>query len=146
MLVKEVLPIAHDRLQWIKQESTLLQAARLLDAGHDMLVVCDYTGRLAGVITKTDVVRQTGHCCGSSCTAQVTQAMTREVITAQPDNQLQDIWEVMNARGYKNIPILDLERIPVGVLNARDVFQTLIQETQYENKLLFDYVMNVGYR
>lgn len=146
MLVRKLLPNARRRLQAIDVGAALLQAARRLGNGCDMLVVCDADGRLAGVLTKTDVVRQTGRCSGASCTAPVVEAMTRDVTAVTADGWLQDVWELMKTRGFKNIPVLDPDGRPLGVLNARDVLQTLLQEVREEETLLQDYVMNIGYR
>ncbi|WP_353430091.1 CBS domain-containing protein [Paracoccus denitrificans] len=146
MLIQKYLPTARRHLQSIDVNAALLQAARRLGEGCDMLLVCDAAGRLAGVLTKTDVVRQTGRCAGASCTAPVIEAMTRDVTTVTPDGWLQDAWDMMKARGFKNIPIVDANRHPLGVLNARDVLQTLLQEVREEENLLHDYVMNIGYR
>ncbi|ABL71102.1 CBS domain-containing protein [Paracoccus methylovorus] len=146
MLIQKFLPTARRHLQSIDVNAALLQAARRLGEGCDMLLVCDAAGRLAGVLTKTDVVRQTGRCTGASCTAPVIEAMTRDVTTVTPDGWLQDVWDIMKARGFKNIPIVDANRHPLGVLNARDVLQTLLQEVREEENLLHDYVMNIGYR
>ncbi|MEF2548200.1 CBS domain-containing protein [Aurantimonas sp. E1-2-R+4] len=137
---------ARQRLFCIELDAVLLQAARLLDNGRDMLLVCDAEGRLAGVLTKTDVVRQTGRCAGASCTAPVVESMTRDVTTAGADGWLHEVWELMKTRGFKNVPILDPDGKPLGVLNARDVLQMLLQEVQQEENLLRDYVMNIGYR
>ncbi|MEF9601761.1 CBS domain-containing protein [Paracoccus sp. PXZ] len=146
MLIRKLLPIARHHLQVIDVGAALLQAARRLDEGCDMLLVCDAAGRLTGVLTKTDVVRQTGRCAGASCTAPVAEAMTRDVTTVTSDGWLQDVWDMMKARGFKNIPILDANGKPLGVLNARDVLQTLLQEVQEEENLLHDYVRKIGYR
>ncbi|WP_449042927.1 CBS domain-containing protein [Paracoccus sp. (in: a-proteobacteria)] len=146
MLVRKLLPNARQRLQAIDVGAALLQAARRLGNGCDMLVVRDAGGRMAGVLTKTDVVRQTGRCSGASCTAPVLEAMTRNVTAVTADGWLQDVWELMKTRGFKNIPVLDPDGRPLGVLNARDVLQTLLQEVREEETLLQDYVMNIGYR
>ncbi|HDZ72324.1 MAG TPA: CBS domain-containing protein [Aurantimonas coralicida] len=146
MLIQKFLPTASKRMLCIEMTATLLEAARLLDDGSDMLLVSDVEGRMAGILTKTDVVRQTGRCAGASCTAPVVEAMTRDVITAEPEGQLHDAWEVMKTSGFKNVPILDSDGKPLGVLNARDVLQMLLQEIQQEENLLRDYVMNIGYR
>ncbi|RDD72297.1 CBS domain-containing protein [Paracoccus versutus] len=146
MLIQKFLPTARRHLQSIDVNAALLQAARRLGEGCDMLLVCDAAGRLAGVLTKTDVVRQTGRCAGASCTAPVIEAMTRDVTTVTPDGWLQDVWDIMKTRGFKNIPVIDANRHPLGVLNARDVLQTLLQEVREEENLLHDYVMNIGYR
>lgn len=146
MLVERFLPTARQRMCCIEASAALLQAARLLEREHDMLVVRDDGGRMVGVLTKSDVVRQMGVCIGASCTAPVIEAMTRDVTAADPEGRLRDAWEVMKARGLKNIPVIDPDRRPLGVLNARDVLQNLWQEVQHEEDLLFNYVMNVGYR
>lgn len=146
LLIEKFLPTARKRMCCIEVEAPLLQAARLLGRDYDMLVVCDPDGRMAGVLTKTDAVRQMGICTGASCTSPLTRAMTRDVATAVPDGSLSDVWDMMKARGLKNIPVIDADRRPLGVLNARDVLQNLWQEVQQEEDLLFNYVMNVGYR
>lgn len=111
-----------------------------------MVVVCDPRGRMTGVLTKSDAVGKMGQCSGSSCTAPVAEAMTREVIAVTPDHQMKDCWEIMKGRGLKNIPITDAGRRPLGVLNAREVLQSLWEDVQHQENLLFNYVMNIGYR
>lgn len=58
---------------------------------------------------------------------------------------MDEVWSKMKARGFKNVPVIDQESRPVGVLNARDALQALMQEVDYEESLLRDYVMTVGY-
>jgi CBS domain-containing protein len=146
MFIENFLPTARKRMCCIEADSALLQAARLLECAHDMLLVRDAEGRLVGVLTKTDAVRQIGICTGSSCTAPVIEAMTRDLITVTPEGLLRDAWGTMKKHGLKNIPVVDADGKPLGVLNARDVLQNLWQEVQQEEDLLFNYVMNVGYR
>lgn len=146
MLIQKLLPTARRHLQSIDVSAALLHAARRLGEGCEMLLVCDAAGRLTGVLTKTDVVRQTGRCAGASCTAPVVDAMTRDVTTVTSESWLQDVWGIMKTRGFKNVPIVDANGKPLGVLNARDVLQTLLQEVREEENLLQDYVMNIGYR
>jgi hypothetical protein len=57
------------------------------------------------------------------------------------------VWRLveMKERRLKNVPITDLESRPVGVLNARDALEILLQEVEDEESLLRDYVMCVGY-
>ncbi len=146
MLIEKFLPTAHTRMCCIETDAALLHAARLLERDHDMLLVCDTDGRLVGILTKTDAVRQIGICTGTSCTAPVVEAMTREIITAVPTDQLKEAWGMMKTRGLKNIPVVDPDGKPLGVLNARDVLQNLWEEVQQEEDLLLNYVMNLGYR
>jgi len=145
MFVERLLSAARERLVTIADNAPLIEAARVLRAGTDLVVVCDSAGFLAGVITKTDVVSQISECQGCSCTAAASSVMTRDVVLCRPGDWLQDVWSRMKERGLKNVPVMDQDRRPLGVLNARDALQALLQEVQDEESLLRDYVMGVGY-
>lgn len=147
MLVEKILPAVRKRLLYIEPTARLIEAARLLGDGTDMVLVCDGSQHLKGVVTKTDVVRMTGHCAGASCTAPIADAMTRDALTTTPNAWLHDVWEMMRDHGLKNIPVLDDDDgAALGILNARDALQTLMQEIRYEERLLREYAMSLGYR
>ena len=145
MFVSETLAVAPTRLVTLAVGAQLIEAAGLLRAGTDIVIVCSADGLLAGVVTKTDVVGQISHCQGCSCTIAVSSAMTRDVVVCRRDDRLDDVWSKMKARGLKNVPVTDEDSRPVGVLNARDVLQALLREVKNEESLLRDYVMTVGY-
>lgn len=71
--------------------------------------------------------------------------MTRDVVACKPGQLLSDVWTVMKNRKLKNVPIVDAESRPIGMLNARDALQLLLEEVEDEELLLRDYVMCVGY-
>lgn len=146
MLVEKLLPEARKRLVTVTIGQPLIEAAKLLRAGTDIVVVCDEPGFLAGVATKTDVVDQMSHCQGASCVTPISLVMTQDVVACRPGDWLNDVWATMKARELKNIPVTDAEARPLGVLNARDALQMLLQETENEESLLRDYVMGIGYR
>ncbi len=146
MIVEAMLPAARERLIILGDQAPLIEAARLLrDLEADLVVVRDSDGLLAGVITKTDVVRQISNCQGASCMAAASAIMTKPVVYCRPTDLLSVIWSVMKERHLKNIPILDSDSRPVGVLNARDALEALLDELEYQELLLRDYVMCVGY-
>lgn len=146
MIVEAILPAARERLITLGDEARLVDAARLLrDVGADIVVVRQADETLAGVITKTDVVRQISHCQGTSCTAAASAVMTKAVVCCRPNDLLSDVWSGMKVRHLKNVPILDPDSRPIGVLNARDALEALLEELEYQEILLRDYVMCVGY-
>jgi predicted transcriptional regulator len=145
-LVKRLLPQALGRLVTTTTEAPLIEAARLLRAGTDIVVVCEPHGLLVGVITKTDVVGQMSQCQGASCVTRAALVMTPSVVVCRPDQSLKEVWSTMTERGVKNVPVTDSDSRPLGVLNARDVLQALLNEVENEKTLLRDYVMNVGYQ
>ena len=62
MFVNRLLPGAREKLVVISHAASIIDAAELLAPGTDLLVVCGSRGRLAGVITKSDLVRHIGRC------------------------------------------------------------------------------------
>jgi CBS domain-containing protein len=146
MFVDRIVPTARKRLVTILESAQLIEAAKLLGkADTDIVVVCASNGLLVGVITKTDVVNQISHCQGNSCTTAASSVMTREVVVCQSGDLLYGVWSKMKERRLKNIPITDLGSRPIGVLNARDALEILLQEVEDEELLLREYVMCVGY-
>jgi CBS domain-containing protein len=144
--VESVMAAARARLAAIGIEDRLIKAAALLTAPeYNLVVVQDERGRLAGVISKTDVVAQISRCEGSSCNTSAQQIMTREAVACRPDDWLEDVWQLFNERRLKNIPVIDADGVPLGILNVKDALQALLEDVQYEEKLLRDYVMGVGY-
>lgn len=102
MIVAGILPAARERLITISADAPLIAAATLLrDLDKDIVVVRDSADVLAGVITKTDIVRQISHCQGASCTAAASAVMTQAVVYCRPDNLLHEIWIIMKERHLK---------------------------------------------
>ena len=146
IFVEGAMSQACKRLVTLADDAELIEAAKLLrDSGTDLVVVCDRNGVLAGVITKTDVVGQIGDCQGCSCKIRVRTVMSRDVLTCRPADHMDVVWAGMKERSLKNLPVLDENSRPVGVLNARDALQALMQEVENEESLLRDYVQCVGY-
>jgi CBS domain-containing protein len=146
MRVERVLPIAIQRLITIRDDALVTDAAKLLSSTHkSLVVVCNPDGVMVGVISKTDVVRQMAHCQGVSCTMSVAAVMTRDVTYCHPNDVLKDVLSIMKERGFVHVPIVNQESKPVGVINARDALQVLLEEVEYDGSFIRDYIMGIGY-
>lgn len=145
MYVERLLSAARENLVTMADDAPLMEAANVLHEGTDLVIVCGSTGLVAGVITKTDIVGQMSRCQGASCIMAASLAMTRDVVVCRPGELLQDVWIRMKQRKLKNIPVVDQDAHPLGVLHARDILQVLLAESQDEESMLRDYVMGIGY-
>ncbi len=145
MRVERVVPAASKRLITIGEDAPLtVAAAKLLrDPDADLVVVCNADKRMSGVISKTDVVRQFSR--ESESPPAASTVMTRTVMSCRPGDLLHDVWAMMKARRLKNVPVLDEDSRPIGVLNARDMLEVLLEEVEHEETLLRDYVKNIGH-
>jgi CBS domain-containing protein len=147
MFIKKMLHRARERLVVIAASATVRQAAELMSKPHvALIVVTGPDGRMVGVVTKTDLVAQMGRCGGGACTARVDTIMTRDVLSCRANELLYDVWSVIKSRGLLRLPVLDPDGKPIGILYARDALPILLTEAEDEEKMLRDYVMNVGYQ
>lgn len=147
MLVADILREEPLPVVTAGEGAPLVEAARQL-RGPDarLVVVCAGDGRMRGVIGKTDIVDRISNCVGASCTMSVVSVMTEDVACCRPETPLREVWTMMTSRGLKHVPVLDAEGRPQAIIAARQVMQALLTEVEYEEELLREYVMCVGYR
>lgn len=146
MFVEAMRKAAGMRLVLIADDAKLIDAARLLTSGTDIVVVRDGEGVVQGVVTKTDVVRQMSVCQGAACHCPVSTVMTRKVVMCQGHDLLQDVSLKMKARHLKHIVLVDENNRPLGLLTARAVLRVLLGDAEDAEALLVDYVSGIGYR
>jgi len=145
--VNSIASQARSRLITVGLETRLLDVAKqLADQRINIVVVCNADGSMAGVVSKTDIVRRIGQCQGSACTLLAVDLMTGIVRHCRPHQQLSEVLTMMHTHGLVHIPVVDEEFKPLGVIEARDALRALLADEQYEESLLRDYVMGVGYR
>ena len=147
ILVKHVLESARKRLVVLSMDASLFDAARILtNRDTPLVVVCDSDGIAVGVIASGHVLNVLATAGADACGFNAGAIMTKPLLSCHLDEYLQEVWSVMNSRTLPCAPILDDDGRALGVLHARDVAIALIDEVKYEEVLLRDYVMGVGYQ
>ena len=103
------------------------------------LVVVD-SGGVAGIVTERDVLRNYGDCVGPRTEPLlVSQIMTRELIIGVPDDDLQYAMRVMTKERVRHLPILEEGKL-AGIISIGDVVKALMEEAEFENRMLKDYI------
>ncbi len=147
ILVKHILETAQKRLEVLSVEASLFDAARILtNRDTPLVVVCDGDGIAVGVISSGHVLNVLATAGVDAMGFNAGAIMTKPLLTCHVDDYLQQVWAVMNSRTLPCAPILDDDGRAQGVLHARDVAIALIGEVNYEEALLRDYVMGIGYQ
>lgn len=145
MLVDHLNAVTSSRLVVVAVDADLQAAARRLSGPEiGLIVVCDGSGRAAGVLSKSDLVR---HLAGPTRpAAPVSALMSTAIVSCAPHDDLHDVWRTMSTRKLQNIPVIDAGRRPLGMLDIRDAMNALFEQEEEQTKALVDYVSGVGYR
>ena len=149
ILVKNILEPARKRLAVLSQQASLFDAAQILanqDTHTPLAVVCDSDGIAVGVIAPIHIVNVLATAGVDALGFNAGAIMTKPALTCHIDDALEQVWAVMNSRTLPCAPILDDEGRAQGVLYARDVAIALLDEVNYDEELLRNYVMGVGYQ
>ncbi|QIG50009.1 CBS domain-containing protein [Nordella sp. HKS 07] len=145
MRVGQLSSVTLPRLLVIGTEGTLQAAARLLsNPGVGLVVVCDSRGRAAGVLSKSDLIRYLAY--KRSSQASVATLMSRGIIACTPDEEVYAVCQTMAAQRLHKIPVLDADSVPLGILDARDAMRALIEQEQFEERMLSNYISGIGYQ
>jgi CBS domain-containing protein len=113
----------------ISADSTVQQAARMLvEAESPILAVLDNQGALAGVVTEWDVTRATAF--GSPDDQPLDQLMSRQVIAADPSDNLVEVIRKLEHHEISALPVVDnacVEGMITADLLARRSLLRLLQ-------------------
>ena len=143
MIVETVLRRKGTEAATLAPEASLSDVAALL-AGEqfEIVIACDADRNILGVITDTDIMRHVAGCDQPTCACAVSvaDAMTTEVVTCKPDDDLRQVWKVMNDSVHRRIPVVDTDGRLSGVINIRDVFQFLNEEKQLEKREILHFL------
>jgi CBS domain-containing protein len=137
MQVSDILRIKGTALFTVSSRTPLHEAARTM-ALHDVgsLVVMD-DGRLAGMLTFREVLGAMA--ADNGARPDVGQLMQRDPVHCAPSTSLDELRRLLLDSGTRYIPVMDGTTL-LGVISFRDVARAVVQEQDFENRMLKAYI------
>ena len=141
MQVSEILKVKGNALFTIAPEGKLTEAVSIM-AQHNMgsLVVID-KGRMVGMLTFKEVLAALDKGSGALDDARVRDTMERDPVTASPAMEVNDLRRIMIESGARYLPVMDRDNL-LGVISFRDVAKAVLEEQDFENRMLKGYIKN----
>jgi len=104
------------------------------------LLVTDEHGKMAGIISERDVIRQC-YAKADFDTVLVSEVMTKDLITASPDHDIHDAMDILVQKKIRHLPILDGDEIR-GLITVRDLISAMRKSDKDETHLLVEYLQS----
>lgn len=140
MLIAHILKDKGAQVLSIGAEASLLEAARMLHQRRvGAVVVLEEEGRLAGVLSERDIVRVAALEGADALNGPVSGAMTRSVITASPDETVDEGLSRMTDRRIRHLPVVERGRL-IGVVSIGDLVKRKIEAAQAEAAAMHAYI------
>jgi CBS domain-containing protein len=123
MLVKDVM--AKD-LTFCTPEETVAEVAKLMksaDVGAIPVVQDKSSRKLVGIVTDRDIVISLVAAGKDPKTTTVGSIMSRDLVSAKPDEELERSARLMQEKQVRRIPIVDEQGAIVGIVAQADIAQ-----------------------
>ncbi len=139
MKVSDILRVKGSTLYTVSPDQPLAQAVQTmseLDIGS--LVVMEH-GDLIGMLTFREVINAIVANAGSLGTRGVRSVMDDAPLTCTPETEIDEVRRMMLQRHARYMPVLD-KRTLMGVVSFYDVAKTVVEQQDFENRMLKAYI------
>jgi CBS domain-containing protein len=96
---------------------------------------------MVGMLTFHELLRALASRGGSLGELKVADIMLRNPVTASPEMEVNDLRRTMIDSGARYLPVMQDAKL-LGVISFRDVAKAVLEEQDFENKMLKGYIKN----
>lgn len=118
----------------------LEMAAKSLSAHRiGALLVLGAGGHIAGILSERDIVRAIAEHGVAVLGLPVGQAMTREVVTCDENDNIGSVMERMTTGKFRHMPVMSAGKL-IGLISIGDVVKHHVDEIERETEAMRDYI------
>ncbi len=147
MEVKEVLKVKGSKLFAVHPDSLLSEAVIMMAENDIGSVVVTDAGKLVGILTFREVLlvlakRQNERCVGPTppiAEILVSEAMHTNPTTTDASMDLDELRRLMVSTHTRYVPVMEGDTM-ISVISFHDVAKAVLEERNFENKLLKAYI------
>ena len=127
------------------ENQPLTEAAAIMSENRIGSLVVMEEGKVTSIVTERDVMMAVGRFNGEISSVKVADVMPKTLITCDVDYTLDRVMDLMinndTGKRIRHLPVLDDGKL-AGVISISDVVEALLTKTEFENKLLKNYIKN----
>lgn len=143
MKIGEILRAKGHDVVTIPETRSVLDAIGMLVRHNIGALVVTERERPTGIFTERDVLRLAARSPAALGSIQVAGVMTREPVTATPDDELMPTMDVMTERKIRHLPVIEDGEL-VGIVSIGDLLNACRYVAEEENSHLRQYIHGVS--
>jgi CBS domain-containing protein len=141
MQVKEILRVKGSRLLSIEPSGRATDAVKTMAKENLGSLVVMEQGRMVGMLTFHELLRALATRSGALGELKVAEIMVDDPVIAAPEMEVNDLRRTMLESGARYLPVMKDGKL-LGVISFRDVAKAVLEEQDFENKMLKGYIKN----
>lgn len=140
MTLRDILKVKGSHVYTIGPDHSVQDAVMvLMQYRVGALLVQDAQGKPIGIISERDVLRECLDRSAELPSIRVREAMTTDLIIGLPDDEIRYTMGIMTQNRIRHLPVMDGGRV-AGMISIGDVVKATLDETEYENHYLREYI------
>ena len=140
MKVKDILKDKGGKVATIGVENTVYDAVKkLVEKNIGSLLVLNEKGAVAGIITERDILEECERRLELLKETKVQDVMTKRLIVASPDDDLDYVENIMTENRVRHLPIIANQKLE-GIISIGDIVNVMRGECKVENRYLKEYI------
>jgi len=104
------------------------------------MLVLDVEGAVAGIVSERDLVRAFASHGAKAMELEARQVMTRDVVTCDPDDSLDQVMQTMTSGRFRHLPVVRRGEL-LGLVSIGDVVKARLEEAKHETEALKAYIV-----
>ena len=141
MFVSDILTQKGGLVFTVTPGTTVSQIAQQLSTRRvGSVLVMSGNDEVAGIVSERDLVRAMSLHGAAALELEARHVMTRDVVTCDPDDSIDQIMEIMTRGRFRHVPVVRHGEL-LGVVSIGDVVKARLEETRHETEALKAYIV-----
>lgn len=139
MRISDVLRVKGDEVATIAPTASVTDLLAALAENNVGAMVVLSDEQLVGIVSERDVVRRANERGADVLTATVSEIMTTDVATCDPDETVDHLTVLMTERRIRHVPVVQGGRLQ-GIVSIGDVVKSRMNELEHAQSQLEAYI------
>ena len=111
----------------------------LADNRIGAIVIIDAGGKVCGIVSERDIVRQVASSGAGALDQPISQCMTKKVVSCDGQSTVDEVMGIMTNHKFRHIPVIEGGGL-VGIISIGDVVKHKIEQAEREAAELKQYI------
>ncbi|MBS0549395.1 MAG: CBS domain-containing protein [Proteobacteria bacterium] len=141
MFVSDILSEKGGLVYTVTPGTTVGQVSRQLSTRRiGSVLIVDRLDRVAGIVSERDIVHAVATHGVGALELEAAQVMTRNVVSCDPDDSIDDVMETMTRGRFRHLPVVRHGEL-LGLISIGDVVKARLAEASHETEALRAYIV-----
>jgi len=140
--LRTILEGKEPTVHYVTPETTVLAAVEKMCRAHVGALLVEVNDEPIGIVTERDIMNRLVLQQRDAASTHVAEIMSRDVLCIDPDREPEEAMALMTERRVRHLPVV-MKNVVVGIISMGDLVRWASRNSEFEVRILRDYVIGV---